>query len=115
MNRGLILFTAGWVVLILILSIAVRYVGSNPFTFPILISIAAATWGIYFFMTRTSSENLVKNYLLSIVLKLLAGGIFILAIIFIDKPHAEANAIFFMVAYLLFTGLEVGFLLKRFN
>jgi hypothetical protein len=46
---------------------------------------------------------------------LLAGGLFVGAIIFADIQGAETNAVTFMVVYLLFTGLEVAFLFRRFN
>jgi hypothetical protein len=66
-------------------------------------------------MDRGEKENFIRNYLLTIVIKLLAGGIFIAAIIYVDMDNAETNAITFMAAYLLFTILEVGFLFRKFN
>ena len=66
-------------------------------------------------MERADKENFIRNYLLTIVVKLLAGGIFIFAIIYIDLDGAESNAITFMAAYLLLTVLEVGFLFRKFN
>ena len=66
-------------------------------------------------MERTDTEKFIRNYLLTIVIKLLAGGIFIFAVIYADLNNAESNAVTFMGAYLLLTGLEVGFLFKKFN
>ena len=86
---------------------------ANPsFLILILGVLAIATWLVYFFIQKMKQEDLVKNYLLTIVLKLLAGGIFIFILLYKDKSGADANALLFMVAYLLFTGLEVGFLFK---
>ncbi|MBS1559678.1 MAG: hypothetical protein JST69_13235 [Bacteroidetes bacterium] len=115
MNKNVLLFTVCWLLLVIILGLTVNYAGKNTFTFPILLVVAGATWVIYFLINRTPSEKWVKNYLLSIVLKLLLGGGFISILIFVDKTHANANALFFMIAYFMFTGLEVSFLLKRFN
>jgi hypothetical protein len=52
---------------------------------------------------------------MTIVLKLLAGALFISIIFFIDKASANANAILFIVGYLLLTGLEVTFLFRIHN
>jgi len=49
------------------------------------------------------------------VLKMLTYAGFILVIIFSDKSGAMGNAVLFLVAYLLFTGLEVGFLFPAVN
>lgn len=79
----------------------------------ILTVLALATWVVYFFILKTKPADFVRNYVLTIVLKLLVGGVFISILLYIDKPAADANAILFMTAYLLFTGLEVGFLFRR--
>ena len=115
MNKNLAVFAICLIALSALIGwVAIKY--SNPsFLYLIISAIAAATFLVYFFIERTSSENFIKNYLLTIVIKLLAGGIFIAAIIFMDVDSAEANAITFMAAYLLFTGLEVGFLFRRFS
>jgi hypothetical protein len=46
---------------------------------------------------------------------MLVYGTFILVIIFRDRAGAAGNALLFMVVYLIFTGLEVGFLFKKVN
>ena len=115
MNRNLFLFSVCWALLLVGLGWVAQLIAISSFTFVILGSVAVATWAIYFLMMKTDAENRVKNYLLSIVLKLLAGGIFISVLIVLDKPHADTNAIFFMITYFLFTTLEVAFLPKHFR
>jgi len=113
MNKDLIIFTAVLVLLTIVTGLATVQFANPSFFILILTVLAVATWLVYFFIHRTNREDFIKNYLLTIVLKLLIGGIFIFTLLYIDKPGADANAIFFMAAYLLFTGLEVGFLFRR--
>jgi hypothetical protein len=113
MTRDLLAFTGALLLLAIITGLVTAQLTNPSFLILILTVLALATWLVYFFMQRTRREDFVKNYMLTIVLKLLASGIFISTLLFVDKPGANANAILFMVAYLLFTGLEVGFLFKR--
>ncbi len=113
MNKNLIAFSATLLLLIIFVRFVALKLANPSFLILILTILAAATWLVYLFMLRTKQEDFVKNYLLTIVLKLLGGGIFIFALIFFDKDGAEANAVLFMTAYFLFTGLEVGFLFRR--
>lgn len=116
MNKNLLVFT----VLLSLMSALVAW-GANTwlqasFLIPILIFLFASTWLVFVFMNRKANpETFIKNYLLSIVLKLLAGGVFIAIIIFVDRAFANSNAILFMAGYLLLTGLEVGFLFSSHN
>jgi hypothetical protein len=48
-------------------------------------------------------------------LKIIAYASFILIIILKNRDGASANAVFFLVAYSIFTALEVAFLYKRFG
>jgi len=113
MNKDLVVFTGALLVLMVIIGLVTLQFANPSFLMLILTTLAVATWLIYFFIQRTSREDFVKNYMLTIVLKLLGGGIFISVLLYIDKPGANANAVLFMTAYLLFTGLEVGFLFRR--
>ena len=115
MNKNLVAFVFCLIALSILISWGVAQYATPSFLFLIVTLLAVATFLAYFFMLRTAPENFVKNYLLTIVIKLLAGGLFVGAIIFADIGGAETNAITFMVAYLLFTGLEVGFLFGKFN
>ena len=115
MNKNLLIFSIGLIALTIGIGYCALQFTSPSFLKLILSSLAVTTWLVYFFMERASTENFIRNYLLTIVIKLLAGGIFIFAIIYADMDGSESNAITFMAAYLLFTGLEVGFLFKKFN
>ncbi len=69
----------------------------------------------YFLIKRSRSPAFTQAYLLSVVLKMIGYGAFILVIIFRDREGAVANALLFMVVYVLFTAFEVGFLFKKVN
>ena len=115
MNRNLIAFTFSLIALMMLTSWGIIQFASPSYLYLIVSLLTLATFIAYFFMEKTKSENFIRNYLLSIVLKLLAGGIFIFAIIYVDLDHAEPNAISFMIVYLMLTALEVGFLFRKFN
>src|ERR1043165_8809993 len=115
MNRNLLIFSLCLVVLTLGVGYGTLQFASPSFLKLILGALAITSWLVYFLMEKGDKENFIRNYLLTIVVKLLAGGIFICAIIYVDLDNAEPNAITFMAAYLLFTVLEVGFLFKKFN
>ena len=113
MNKDLIVFTGALLLLAIATGLATLQFASPSFLILILTVLAVATWLVYYFIQKTKREDFIKNYLLTVVLKLLSGGIFISILLYINKPEADANAIFFMTAYLLFTGLEVWFLFRR--
>jgi vacuolar-type H+-ATPase subunit I/STV1 len=113
MNKDLRVFTGALLLLTVITGFVALQLANPSFLSLILTVLTLATGLVYFFMQRTRPEDFIKNYMLTIVLKLLAGGIFISILIYMDKPGANANAILFMTAYLLFTGLEVGFLFRK--
>lgn len=113
MNKHQRVFTGALLMLAVITGLVALQLANPSFLSLILTVLTLATWLVYFFMQRTRREDFIKNYMLTIVLKLLAGGIFISILIYVDKPGANANAILFMTAYLLFTGLEVGFLFRK--
>lgn len=86
------------------------------FSIEIILFLGLSTIVIYFFLTRHSvSPSFTQAYLVSMVLKMLSHAAFILVIILSDKAGAVANALLFLVAYLLFTALEVSFLFHRIN
>jgi hypothetical protein len=113
MNKNLLVFTGALMALTIVTALVTAQFANPSFLILILTVLALGTWLVYFFIQRTNREDFIRNYLLTIVMKLLAGGVFILILLYIDKPGANANAILFMAAYLLFTGLEVGFLFRR--
>lgn len=109
------MFSVCLIILTLVIGFGTSRFSSPSFLNLILISLSAATWLVYFFIEKTATENFIKNYLLTIVLKLLVGGIFISILIYLDLEGAESNALLFMISYLLLTGLEVGFLFRKFG
>lgn len=113
MNKDLVVFSGALLLLTLVIGLSIVQFIHPSFLVLILFVLSAATWLVYFFIQKTYRQDLVKNYMLTIFLKLLTGGIFIFILLYSDKPNAEANAILFMIAYLLFTALEVGFLFRR--
>lgn len=94
-----------------------QWFGTIPsYTVEIIFFLGVTTATIFYFLIRQlQSPSFTQSYLLSIVLKMIGYGAFILMIIFKDKSGAFANALLFIVAYVLFTALEVSFLFKRIN
>ncbi len=81
----------------------------------ILLVLAISTFVIFYLLKGIKSkhpEKFVTNYLLSIVLKILLGGIFVFVILKLDPPAANSNALFFMVSYLFYTVLEIVALVR---
>jgi hypothetical protein len=74
------------------------------------------TVSIYKVLARTSDPRLFTNiYLLTIVMKLIFYSALLLIIRFIAPESLMPNALFLMVAYLLFTVLEVAVLFRKVN
>ena len=70
---------------------------------------------IFYYLNRLSKDIFVQLYLLSMAVKILAYASFTIIIILKDRDAAFANVVFFLIAYLIFTVLEVAFLYKRFG
>ncbi len=83
--------------------------------FEIILLLSLSTGIIFFLLRKIKPSSFTQSYLLSIVVKLLIGGIFISIILFIDKGNAMENALTFIIAYFLFTALEVFFLFQKIN
>lgn len=64
-------------------------------------------------MRKNQPQVFVQFYLLSIALKMIAGLAFIFFLIWDNPTEAAPLAALFMVAYILFTGAEVVFLLPK--
>lgn len=83
-------------------------------TIEILLFVFIATVVNFNYLYKVESPDLfVRMYLFMMALKLLAFGAFVVVIILLDKPAAKGNIVFFIITYILFTALEVGFLYKR--
>jgi hypothetical protein len=84
----------------------------------ILLLLSVSTIVIFYFLQKmkaTEPLDFVKNFLLSVVLKILLSGVFVFILIKLDPAGANANALFFMISYLFFTGYEVIVLTKKKN
>ncbi|MEP2669986.1 MAG: hypothetical protein ABJH04_13375 [Cyclobacteriaceae bacterium] len=110
--------------LISLLMCAMMIVGVSYLIFPvfpsfffqtiILLFLGAA--GIYYYLVDIKNEKpkyFAQLYLLTLFVKLVAYGAYILFVLMKSPNQAAANAGVFMVTYILFTGLEVGFLYRR--
>jgi ABC-type uncharacterized transport system permease subunit len=76
------------------------------------------TSGLYYYLQRVKKKQpdfFVHFYLASIAVKLLSYGAYLALIIWKDRPGAQANVVFFISVYALFTALEVGFLWRQVN
>ena len=62
---------------------------------------------------RVGTERFVPTYLASLVLKIISAVICLLALLLLDRERATQNAVVFLIAYVIFTALEVGFLFLR--
>jgi hypothetical protein len=77
----------------------------------IILFLALAHLGLFGFVLRrldARPEDFVKIYLGSTVLRILFFGLFIFLVLRMDPVSGPANALFFLLCYFLFTGLEVA-------
>lgn len=77
-----------------------------------ILAFSALTAVILFaFLYRITKPGIfIQLYLLSMVVKMLASGIFIFIITLNDRAGASSNVAIFLLFYIIFTGIEVGFL-----
>ncbi len=78
-----------------------------------LIFLNLCTIGAFYFLLKAVPSSFVQLYLLTTVLKLFAYCAYNVAIILQDRPNAGVNVGFFLIAYVLFTTLELVFLYRR--
>jgi len=77
----------------------------------IILFLGLAHLGLFVFVLRqldNRPEDFVKIYLGSTVLRILFFGVFIFLVIRMDPVSGPSNALFFLLCYFLFTGLEVA-------
>jgi hypothetical protein len=77
----------------------------------IILFLALAHLGLFGFVLRqldARPEDFVKIYLGSTVLRIFFFGLFIFLVLRMDTVSGPSNALFFLVCYFLFTGLEVA-------
>ena len=84
------------------------------FFYQILLFLVFATFVVFRYLYKVDKPDFfVQLYLLTMVVKFIAYGVFNLIVILEDRPGAAHNVAFFMIIYLLFTGLEVAFLYHK--
>ncbi len=75
-----------------------------------LLAMTVSTALIFLFLQRTHPRqplDFVRNFMLSVVLKIILGGAYVFIILRLDPAGANANVGFFIVNYFLFTAYEV--------
>jgi hypothetical protein len=87
----------------------------SPWSITITVFLATITLASYMFLRNRSGEKLTQGYLLSITIKILLSCAFVIVFIVNDRANADYNAGFFIVGYLIFTAVEVIFLLLKSN
>ena len=103
------------VVLALAIWLTVPLFGSGQATFiwETLIFLSLLTAVLFALVSSAGREAFTQYYLLSMLLKLILGGAFIFVVIYQDRPNATANAIGFLVIYVVLTALEIVFLYRK--
>lgn len=82
--------------------------------YEILAFVALTTLVLYAFLNHLRNPGIfTQMYLLTLVVKLLGSGVFLLLVVLGDKAGAAENAVFFLIAYTVFTTLEISFLISR--
>ena len=101
--------------LITLLSVSLGWIESPPsYYVQSLLILGIFTVVIYRYLDRLKNpEIFVQIYLLSMMVKLIAYGVYVVLMIIDDKAGANQNVVFFLVLYVLFTALEVGFLHRK--
>ena len=87
---------------------------SPSYTLLIILSLLFITALIYHYIARFAAmgpEAITRFYLLSIVLKLITGCCLISVLVITDREGAFGNTVLFLVSYILFTSVEIVFLL----
>ncbi len=118
-------FVVGVIALAILLWAATQWLATKglisevpSYLLEILLLLSISTIVIFYFLEKMKANeplDFVKNYLLSVILKILLSGAFIFILIKLDPVRANSNAIFFMISYLFFTGYEVTVLTKKKN
>ena len=86
------------------------------FFYQTIVLLFLGTAGIYYYLVDIQGRGpryFVQLYLLTLVVKLVAYGGYILFVLWKRPGQGSENAGVFMVAYMLFTALEIGFLYQK--
>jgi hypothetical protein len=83
-----------------------------------LIFLFICTVGLYRFLLKTKQQRpdfFVHFYLATLAVKLVAFGAYVFFMVRKQPEQAHQNIIFFMLVYVIFTALEIGFLYRHVN
>jgi len=112
---AVVLAVAIGITALLLVSLQFGWIDAMPsYYLQSLIILSIFTVVIYRYLDRLKSpEIFVQIYLLSMAVKLLAYGVYVVLMIVDDKPGANKNVAFFLILYVIFTALEVVFLYRK--
>src|SRR5262245_6648954 len=98
-----------------ILAVHLSWINSLPsFFYQTILFLVFGTFVVFRYLYRIEKPDFfVRFYLLTIALKFVAYGAYNLVVILEDRVGAAANVTFFILLYLLFTALEIGFLYRK--
>lgn len=84
------------------------------FFYQTLVFLVFGTALIYRYLYKLDKPDIfVQLYLLTMMVKFLAYGAYMLFVILEDQPSAAPNVAFFMIVYFIFTILEIVFLYRK--
>ena len=93
------------------LAVSRDWISQPSYLYEILAFSAVTAVILFAFIYRIRNPGIfIQLYLLTMVVKMLGSGIFIFIVTLNDRPGAASNVAFFLLSYIIFTGLEVGFL-----
>lgn len=88
------------------------------FFYETMVLLLLGTGGLYFYLADIKKERpeyFIQLYIATLFAKMIAYAGYVFFMVWDDKQNAHANALFFMITYLLFTAVEVYFLYRKVN
>lgn len=88
------------------------------FFYQTLIFLFITTAGLFRFLYKTKQERpdyFVQLYLLTMVVKLVAYGVYLFIIVTSLPDRAVTDVVYFLGVYFVFTAIEIGFLYRHVN
>jgi hypothetical protein len=91
-----------------------QWITQPTFFYQTLILVLFTTVVIFAYLYKVSKPTFfVQLYLLTMMIKIMAYGTYTYFMITEDVDSAFANVVFFLIAYFIFTVLEIGFLYRK--
>ncbi|NOS90739.1 MAG: hypothetical protein HOP30_02345 [Cyclobacteriaceae bacterium] len=98
--------------------IKVGMIVSPSFLNATLLVMTVSTALIFLFLERTHPRqplDFVRNFILTVVLKIILSGFYVFVFLRLDPAAANANVSFFIINYFLFTAYEVAWFAVKKN